>query len=176
MGPLLGNVCSGTIVEEIEAAICDEPGLCPDFERAKIALVAMLDEAGVDVYLQTVVVNVQKEGEHLKSVRTQGKFGVIDFEADAFIDATGDGDLAVLSGCPWESRRQEDGLVQPVTLMFVIDGIDPEQQRRFYAKPVQLQPRWIRQKSVNICWSVVFVWTKKVNKTAVEEREGYNET
>lgn len=128
VGPLLGSVCPGTIAEEIEDAICDERGLCPDFERAKIALTTMLDEAGVDVYLQTVVVGVQKEGEHLKAIQTKGKFGVIDFEGDAFIDATGDGDLSVLSGCPWEIGRAEDGLVQPVTLMFVIDGIDPEQK------------------------------------------------
>ncbi|MBQ7299675.1 MAG: FAD-dependent oxidoreductase, partial [Clostridia bacterium] len=60
--------------------------------------------------------------------RTNGKFGIIDFEADAFIDATGDGDLSVLSGCPWEIGREGDGLVQPVTLMFVIDGIDPNQK------------------------------------------------
>jgi hypothetical protein len=51
----------------------------------------------------------------------------MDFEGDVFIDATGDGDLAVLSGCPWEMGREGDGLVQPVTLMFVIDGVDPEQ-------------------------------------------------
>ena len=128
VGPILGSVCAGTIAEEIEDAVCAARGLCPDFERAKIALTTLLDDAGVDVYLQTVVTGVDKDGEHLKSVRTNGKFGTIDFEADAFIDATGDGDLSVLSGCPWEIGREGDGLVQPVTLMFVIDGIDPNQK------------------------------------------------
>ena len=128
VGPILGSVCAGTIAEEIEDAVCAARGLCPDFERAKIALTTLLDDAGVDVYLQTVVTGVDKDGEHLKSVRTNSKFGTIDFEADAFIDATGDGDLSVLSGCPWEIGREGDGLVQPVTLMFVIDGIDPNQK------------------------------------------------
>jgi len=127
VGPILGSVCAGTIAEEIEDAVCAARGLCPDFERAKIALITLLDEAGVDVYLQTVVTGVTREGEHLTSVRTNGKFGTIDFEADVYIDATGDGDLSVLSGCPWKIGREEDGLVQPVTLMFVIDGIDPNQ-------------------------------------------------
>lgn len=128
VGPILGSVCAGTIAEEIEDAVCYARGLCPDFERAKIALTALLDDAGVDVYLQTVVTGVIKEEEHLTAVQTHGKFGAINFEADVFIDATGDGDLSVLSGCPWEIGREGDGLVQPVTLMFVIDGIDPKQK------------------------------------------------
>lgn len=128
VGPILGSVCAGTIGEEIEDAVCAARGLCPDFEKAKIALTTMLEEAGVDVYLQTVVTGVQKEGSHLQGVQTQGKFGTMFWEADAYIDATGDGDLSVLSGCPWKMGREGDGLVQPVTLMFVIDGVDPTQK------------------------------------------------
>lgn len=127
VGPLLGGVCPGTIAEEIEDAICARRGAVPDFETAKIALVQLLDEAGVDLYLQTVVAGAVKEGEHLKQVKTVGKFGELTFEAEVFIDATGDGDLAVQSGCPFEMGRDGDGLVQPVTLMFVIDGVDPDQ-------------------------------------------------
>ena len=127
VGPLLGDVCPGTIVEEIEDAICLQRGAVPDFEVAKIALIRLLDEAGVDVYLQTTVAGAVKEGERLKQVRTVGKFGELTFEAEVFIDATGDGDLAVQSGCPFEMGRDGDGLVQPVTLMFVIDGVDPSQ-------------------------------------------------
>ena len=127
VGPLLGNVCPGTIAEEIEAAICPEKGLIPDFEQAKIALITLLDNAGVDVYLQTTVIGAEKDGEQLKKIRTAGKFGEMMFSAKVFIDATGDGDLAVQCGCPWEIARAGDGLVQPVTLMFVIDGVDPDQ-------------------------------------------------
>lgn len=128
IGPILGSVCAGTIAEEIEDAVCAERGVCPDFEKAKIALTEKLNEAGVDVFLQTVVTGVKKDGTHLCSVETHGKFGMLEFDADVFIDATGDGDLAVLSGCPWEMGREGDRLVQPVTLMFVIDGVDPGQK------------------------------------------------
>ena len=38
VGPLLGSVCKGTIAEELEDAICENRGDCPDFEKAKIAL------------------------------------------------------------------------------------------------------------------------------------------
>ena len=127
VGPLLGKVCAGTIAEEIEDAICDKRGSVPDFERAKNVLTSLLDEAGVDVYLQTVIIGAEKNGKNIKKVYTAGKFGNISFSADVFVDATGDGDLAVQSGCSFEMGREADGLVQPVTLMFVIDGVDPNQ-------------------------------------------------
>ena len=127
VGPLLGAVCPGTIAEEIEEAICEKRGAFPDFERAKIALTYLLDEAGVDVYLQTSVIGSERIGENIKTLYTSGKFGNISFSAEVFIDATGDGDLAMLSGCKFEMGRDGDGLVQPVTLMFLIDGVDPDQ-------------------------------------------------
>ena len=127
VGPLLGKVCAGTVAEEIESAICARRGSVPDFEKAKIALTDMLDQAGVDVYLQTSVIGAEKRGEKIETIHTAGKFGNISFTAETFVDATGDGDLAVLAGCPYEMGREGDGLVQPVTLMFVIEGVDPDQ-------------------------------------------------
>ena len=128
VGPFMGGICGGTIGEEIEDAVCIRRGVCPDFEKAKIKLISMLDDAGVEVFLQTSVIGVKKENETIKSITTFGKFGEIEFEADVFIDATGDGDLSVLSGAPWEMGRDGDSLVQPVTLMFVITGVDHNQK------------------------------------------------
>ena len=127
VGPLLGKVCAGTVAEEIEAAICAKRGAVPDFEKAKIALTDMLERAGVDVFLQTAVIGAEKVSERIEKIHTAGKFGNISFTAETFVDATGDGDLAVLAGCPYEMGRDGDGLVQPVTLMFIIEGVDPDQ-------------------------------------------------
>ena len=127
VGPLLGKVCGGTIAEEIEGAICAHRGAVPDFEKAKIVLTALLDEAKVDVYLQTCVIGAEKNGEKIEKIHTAGKFGNLAFSARVFVDATGDGDLAIQSGCQFQMGRESDGLVQPVTLMFVIDGVAPDQ-------------------------------------------------
>ena len=127
VGPLLGKVCGGTIAEEIEDAICSKRGAVPDFEKAKIALTALLDEAGADVYLQTCVIGAEKVGEKIEMIHTAGKFGDLSFSAEVFIDATGDGDLAFQSGCPFRFGRESDGLIQPVTLMFVIEGVSADQ-------------------------------------------------
>ena len=127
VGPIMGGICKGTVGEEIEDAICIQRGITPDFEMAKIALITKLHEANVDVYLQTSVTGVRKSASRIEAVETFGKFGAAVFKANVFIDSTGDGDLSVLAGCPWEIGRESDGLVQPVTLMFVIDGVDPAQ-------------------------------------------------
>lgn len=128
VGPLLGAVCKGTVVEEIERAICPKGSTTPDFELAKVVLTDLLDNANVDLYLQTVITHVNKCAQSIQKVHTAGKFGDLALEGKIFIDATGDGDLAVQSGCEWEMGREGDALVQPVTLMFVINGVDPDQK------------------------------------------------
>ena len=67
VGPLLGSVCPGTMAEEIEAAICPDKGACPDFETAKIRLTELLDDAGVDIRLQTYVTGAVREGNMVTS-------------------------------------------------------------------------------------------------------------
>ena len=124
VGPILGSVCEGTIAQEIEDAICPRRGVSPDFETAKCVLTSVIDENGIDLFLQSLVTDVKKDGEHINAVVINGK---TEIEASVFIDATGDGTLSFIAGCPWKMGRDGDGLVQPVSIMFIIDGIDPSQ-------------------------------------------------
>ncbi len=127
VGPLLGGTCAGTMSEEIARRVCPVPGAVPDFEWAKIALTEMVADAGVDVYLQEAVVSVEREEDRLCAVTADGKCGPIRFTADVYIDATGDGDVAYLAGCPYDMGRTGDGLIQPVSFMFIIQGVDEDQ-------------------------------------------------
>ena len=52
--------------------------------------------------------------------------GVLGFEADFFIDATGNGDLFAMAGCDYQLGRSEDGLSQPMTTCFRMSGVDIE--------------------------------------------------
>jgi hypothetical protein len=45
------------------------------------------------------------------------------------IDATGDGDVAARAGVPYRLGRMSDGLCQPMTLMFEIEGVKGFSQR-----------------------------------------------
>jgi len=49
---------------------------------------------------------------------------VVKVEADYFIDATGDAQLAFLAGCPTVLGREGDNLCQPMTLCFRIGNVD----------------------------------------------------
>ena len=85
VGPIMGDICKGTISEEIEDAICLQRGICPDFEKAKIVLIQKLHEAGVDVYLQIFVSGVVKDGDKIDHIQTFGKFGPGEFAAKIFM-------------------------------------------------------------------------------------------
>ena len=124
VGPLLGDVSEGTIVEEIESKLRINRGLCYDFEFAKYIFVKLLTDAGVDIYYQTFIFDAQVENGQIKSAKATGKCGNMEFYSKIYIDASGDGDLAYYAGCPFKMGRESDGLVQPVSLLFIIEGID----------------------------------------------------
>jgi flavin-dependent dehydrogenase len=123
VGPILGSVGPRTIRDELMTLLQvpdnDElgvVGVAHDFEQAKVTLVKYVDDAGVDTYLQSPVVEVIKENNHIKAVIISGKEGLFALSGDIYIDATGDGDVASMSGCKIMMGRDSDNLVQPVTL------------------------------------------------------------
>lgn len=87
-------------------------------EILKIILDCMVLENNVDLLFHSFVFEVEKENNRIKSIKTAGKSGVIEFEADYFIDATGDADVAYLSNCETKTGRDQDGLCQPMTTCF----------------------------------------------------------
>jgi len=66
------------------------------------------------------------DGNQVKGVQVVNKSGFIDIHAKVVIDGTGDGDIAYKSGAEYYKGREEDGKMQPVTIMFKIGGVDYE--------------------------------------------------
>lgn len=93
-------------------------------EYLKLVLQRMLIAAGVKLLFHTSCVGVKKDGQEIKAVTVSNKNGIYDIEADCFIDATGDADVAAMSGCPVRVGREADGLCQPMTLCFRVSNID----------------------------------------------------
>jgi glycine/D-amino acid oxidase-like deaminating enzyme len=96
-----------------------ETGCTVPFDPEVFKLVAMdlLDEAGVRCLLHSLASDVgEKEG--LRHVVFETKSGPVVISARAVVDCTGDGDVAVRAGAAFETGRTEDGLTQPMTLMF----------------------------------------------------------
>jgi hypothetical protein len=88
-----------------------------DPEIFKLTALEMLDETGVEFLFHAFASGVIDQ-RHIKGVVFETKSGPIVIEAKTVVDATGDGDIAALAGAPYDVGREEDGLVQPMTLMF----------------------------------------------------------
>ena len=93
-------------------------------EILKLVFDRMMDEYGVSVLLHSTLIGVEKHENVIKSITVYGKSGAINLEADYFIDASGDADLAALADCPYVIGREEDNLCQPMTLCFRLSGVD----------------------------------------------------
>ena len=94
------------------------------------AVSGLLDEkmaaAGVTLLYLTRVVDVMQEGERITHLVLHNKSGFSAVPATLVVDATGDADVAVLSGCETVIGRKQDRLMTPVTLQVHMDGIDQE--------------------------------------------------
>ncbi len=104
--------------------VCASDALAP--EIMKLVAQEMLQEASVRLRLHTMVVDARSDSGHIQRILLASKSGLEAAEADLFIDATGDGDLAARAGAQYEQGRPEDGLSQPMTLMFRMTGVDEE--------------------------------------------------
>ena len=97
-----------------------------DSEKLKTLYLEMLLEVGVEILLYTFACDAIMEGNQVKGVQVVNKSGFIDIYAKVVIDGTGDGDIAYKSGAEYYKGREEDGKMQPVTIMFKIGGVDYE--------------------------------------------------
>lgn len=95
-------------------------------EFLKIVLNDMLLDAGVDIIFHTMLVGAMQEDGIVKSIQVANKAGLMTLEADYFVDATGDANLAHFAGFAYQLGREEDNLCQPLTLCFRIGGVDTD--------------------------------------------------
>ncbi|HYF92546.1 MAG TPA: FAD-dependent oxidoreductase [Symbiobacteriaceae bacterium] len=95
-----------------------------DAEALKFVAMELCAEAGVELLLHSVVTGVVSEGDALQGIVVHNKSGRMELDARVVIDATGDGDVAVLAGAEFQQGRREDGLTQPLTLMFKLGNVD----------------------------------------------------
>ncbi len=114
-----------TIADEmIKIGGMKDKGLAFDEEILKLVLNRMCADYGVDLLFNTVVTDANVEGGKIVSLEALGKSRKLELVADNYIDATGDGELAYLSGCEYMLGREQDNLCQPMTLCFRMIGVD----------------------------------------------------
>lgn len=97
-------------------------------EAVKNVGLQMLIEAGVEVLLYVFFAGVVMEGSTIKGVIIESKAGREAILAKTVIDCTGDADVSYKAGVACE-YGDENGGVQPPTLMFCLGGVDTEKLR-----------------------------------------------
>ncbi len=129
MSHFTGTADSKLYREVLQRASEKNPFPCEDItvidpELLKITYFEMLEEAGVDVLLYSFIHDVVMEGDKIVGLAVLGKQGVEYYGAKVFIDCTGDGDVACRAGARYIKGREDNGQMQPATLMFKVGGVD----------------------------------------------------
>ncbi|MBD2844555.1 FAD-dependent oxidoreductase [Paenibacillus sp. IB182496] len=107
-------------------------GFVCDVEALKLELEAMCAEAGVTVRLHTRVAAAHCDAaKRLTHIVTESKSGREAWRAEVFVDATGDGDLAAQAGCGYSLGEEHSGAMQPMSLIALVAGVDPEASRPY---------------------------------------------
>jgi hypothetical protein len=120
-----------------------------DPEVFKLVAMEVLDQAGIQLLFHSFASGVIGEPARPGGVVFETKSGPVVIAAGAIVDCTGDGDVAAAAGAPFEVGRSQDGLVQPMTLMFRMVGFD----RPTFAAYVHENPaQW---RSVHGLWELI---------------------
>lgn len=126
LNPILDYHEKGGIVEEIVDRLRAAGKLVPgpranfDVEYCKYMLDQMMAEAGVEVRLYRSAVDTICDGDRVCGIVTESKSGREALLAQTVIDCTGDGDVCARAGVPYTKGRESDGLMQSVTLFFML--------------------------------------------------------
>jgi hypothetical protein len=91
-----------------------------DPEVFKLVALELLDEAGVHFLFHALATDTLGQPGEPQAVVFETKSGPVVIYARIIVDCTGDGDIAAQCGAAYEVGRADDGLVQPMTLMFRI--------------------------------------------------------
>lgn len=102
-------------------------------EAVKTVALQMLVENNVDVLFYAFCAGVVMDGDELKGVIIESKAGREAILAKTIIDCSGDADVAYRAGVPCEYGNDQGG-VQPPTLMFCLGGVDTEKLRTSVAQ------------------------------------------
>jgi hypothetical protein len=104
-------------------------GVTYDPDTLKLLWERVAIDAGVELLYHALLVEAQLEGNRLLAIEVETKAGRAQIEGDVFVDASGDADLAALSGAPFE-RAGEAGEAQSLTTTFKLVGVDDDVARQ----------------------------------------------
>ncbi len=103
-----------------------------DVEAMKVLLDDLCQEAGVDVKLYHLLAGAVVQDGRLTHAVVESKSGRQALQAKVFVDCTGDGDLAARAGCGFDLGRPGSTQTQPMSLLALVAGLDPQDVQPFF--------------------------------------------
>ncbi len=100
-------------------------------EAMKQVLEEMVLESGGRLLYHTHLADVEVEEERVRELLICNKAGLSRIRASAFVDSTGDGDLAFRAGVPCQLGRAGDGAMQPMTANLKLANVDTARIRKY---------------------------------------------
>jgi hypothetical protein len=119
-----------------------------DPEVFKLVALDLLDEARVRFLFHAFAADVIN-GDGARDVVFETKSGPVVIRARVVVDCTGDGDIAARAGAAYDIGREEDQLVQPMTLMFRVTEFD---RAKFEAYVKEHPDQW---RGVHGLWDLI---------------------
>ncbi|MHB0997831.1 MAG: FAD-dependent oxidoreductase [Armatimonadota bacterium] len=120
--PLVGGIYSEICARMIDMGAMY--GRAFDAEALKYVAQEILLESGAGLLLHSVVTGALIAQNNILGLEVNTKSGCYQIGGDIIIDATGDADIAAMSGAPFEFGNPELGMAQAMTMMFTIGGVD----------------------------------------------------
>ena len=100
------------------------PGTMVDLEYVKYFLETITLDAGVTVLYHSNVAYAEVEKGRIARILVAGEAETFAVEGKIFIDATGNGALACMSGCRSDFGHPENGCPQPCSTSMLVTGLD----------------------------------------------------
>lgn len=114
-------------------------GLFVEIEGLKYLLDRMAEECGMELLFYSQVSDTIMNDGAARGVMLNNKSGRFAALGKVIIDCSGDADVAYRAGCRMMHGRNEDGAMQPVTLMYRVGGVDWPRAAKYWNEHPQLK-------------------------------------
>ena len=112
-----------------------------DIDWGGLLLFEKCREAGVQLMLHTLAVDVLKEGNTVQGVVVENTSGRMAVMGKVIIEASGEGDIAVRAGVPFSKIDRTKEEIDPPSITFHMDGVDWAKTTAYFkAHPDQIIP------------------------------------
>lgn len=116
-----------------------------DVDWCGLLLFEKMREAGVHFLLHSLAVDVVKEENTVKGIIVENCEGRMAVLGKVIIEASGEGDIAKISGVPYQVIDRTKEEIDPPSITFHMDGIDWDKAWKYYKEnPDEWVPAWIK--------------------------------